>query len=67
MDRKTAIIIAIAAVLILVFNSVFIVHEGEDAPIGQGPSREVPVTEFTNGVHIILYFFVSNIMLFGNR
>ena len=29
MDRKTAIIIAIAAVLILVFNSVFIVHEGE--------------------------------------
>ena len=33
----------------------------KDAPIGQCSSREVPVTEFTNGVQIILYFFVSNI------
>lgn len=30
--------------------------ESEDAPIGQGASRKVPVTEFTNGVHILLYF-----------
>lgn len=28
----------------------------EDAPIGQGASRKVPVTEFTNGVHIVLFF-----------
>ena len=31
--------------------------ESEDAPIGQGASREVPVTEFTDWIHICFFCY----------